>query len=80
MLEGAKKLSSGWGIRDLWWLTNDLSWPGSSRPSTSCLLCEAQDVDARNKSGHDERESDNKPHVTSRNVTPPMKNVSPETS
>src|ERR1700741_2813235 len=29
------------------------SWPGLSRPSTSCLLLRAEDVDARHKAGHD---------------------------
>jgi len=29
------------------------SWPGLSRPSTSFLLRGSEDVDARNKCGHD---------------------------
>ena len=31
-----------------------LSWPGLSRPSTPLILQEKQDVDARDKRGHDE--------------------------
>jgi hypothetical protein len=30
------------------------SWPGSSRPSTSLMLHGLEDVDARDKRGHDE--------------------------
>src|SRR6478672_8298290 len=34
------------------------SWPGLSRPSTSCLLADSfKDVDARDKPGHDDEES-----------------------
>src|SRR6478736_542746 len=35
----------------------DSSWPGSSRPSTSCLLLRRKDVDARAKPGHDDGEA-----------------------
>jgi hypothetical protein len=31
------------------------SWPGLSRPSTSCLSLRGRDVDARHKAGHDGR-------------------------
>src|SRR6266478_4974533 len=38
--------------------TSPESWPGSSRPSTSCLLsCGKKDVDARDKRGHDAGEA-----------------------
>src|SRR5262249_37785006 len=30
------------------------SWPGLSRPSTSCLFVRKEDVDARHKAGHDD--------------------------
>jgi hypothetical protein len=30
-----------------------LSWPGSTRPSTSFMLRRCKDVDARHKAGHD---------------------------
>ena len=33
------------------------SWPGLSRPSTSCLSLRGRDVDARHKAGHDGREA-----------------------
>ena len=33
------------------------SWPGLSRPSTSCLIRGPKDVDARDKRGHDEGET-----------------------
>jgi hypothetical protein len=31
-----------------------LSWPGSSRPSTSYFLAMLKDVDTRDKRGHDD--------------------------
>jgi hypothetical protein len=43
-------------------ISSTTSWPGKSakrvfaqmsRPSTSCLVCCSQDVDARHKAGHD---------------------------
>jgi hypothetical protein len=34
-------------------LTLPLSWPGLSRPSTSCFEWRKEDVDARDKRGHD---------------------------
>src|SRR6516164_9632749 len=40
---------------DLCWslLPSIVSWPGSSRPSTSSLARVYKDVDARHKAGHD---------------------------
>src|SRR6185437_16503364 len=35
-------------------LTHPSSWPGLSRPSTSLMPREKQNVDARHKAGHDE--------------------------
>jgi hypothetical protein len=46
--EKARDESEETRLRDL------SSWPGLSRPSTSSLLQLRKDVDARNKSGHDE--------------------------
>src|SRR5450755_2992514 len=40
------------------------SWPGLSRPSTSFLLQRCQDVDARDKPGHDDHH--NNPHALPR--------------
>jgi hypothetical protein len=41
-----------WAIRSI---VSISSWPGSSRPSTSFLPSGPEDVDARHKAGHDER-------------------------
>src|SRR5436190_19665728 len=40
------------------------SWPGLSRPSTTCFLW-PKDVDARDKPGHDELESSSYDHAWS---------------
>jgi hypothetical protein len=37
-----------------WTMLSFPSWPGLSRPSTSLLLRDGKDVDARHKAGHDD--------------------------